>query len=444
VHVGAWDYFEPGKRADRYLRSLITACHRHNVLVYAWLELPHVSTRFWAAHPEWREKTARLKDAHVDWRLLMNLANPACYEAVRRGVGDMMARFDWDGINLAELYFDGTQGIARPAEFTPLNNDVRREFRNVNGFDPYELFRGIRDPVKLRAFLDYRSGLVARLQERWIEDLERMREQKPALDLVVTYVDDRFDTIMRDAIGADAARALRLLDTHAMTFVIEDPGTMWRLGPERYAKLARLYAELTTHHERVGVDINVVERGERASPTRKQVGAELLELLHTAAGAFAQVVLYAESTIGALDLPFLPPASAVVTRFEQRDGGVVVESPYGVGIRWSGPARVDGVAWPVQDGEIVWLPAGRHLIESTPAAPSTAVLDLSALLKGARLLPDGIELAYSSRSRALASMSHKPVRLLVDGHPVPIEAFPAPGGAYAVSLPKGEHVAILQ
>ena len=41
-----------------------------------------VDTNFWNTHKEWREKTATLRDAHVDWRLLMNLADSACRKEV--------------------------------------------------------------------------------------------------------------------------------------------------------------------------------------------------------------------------------------------------------------------------------------------------------------------------------------------------------------------------
>ena len=63
---------------DEYLKQLIEACHRNAILVYAWLELPHVSEKFWADHPEWREKTGVGQDAQLDWRKLMNLQNPDC------------------------------------------------------------------------------------------------------------------------------------------------------------------------------------------------------------------------------------------------------------------------------------------------------------------------------------------------------------------------------
>ena len=71
LQVAAWHYYDPDPERDRYLKSLIEACHRHGILVYAWIELPHVSGQFWKAHPEWREKTAlsagraaRLAQAH--------------------------------------------------------------------------------------------------------------------------------------------------------------------------------------------------------------------------------------------------------------------------------------------------------------------------------------------------------------------------------------------
>ncbi len=61
-------YWEPDAERDAYLQRLIDACHRNAIQVYAWVELPHVSERFWNDHPEWREKTAIGQDAHLDWR----------------------------------------------------------------------------------------------------------------------------------------------------------------------------------------------------------------------------------------------------------------------------------------------------------------------------------------------------------------------------------------
>jgi hypothetical protein len=207
LHVAGWHYYEPDPENDAYLRRLIEACHRKAILVYVWLELPHVSERFWADHPEWREKTAILQDAQLDWRKLMNLTNRQAFAEVSKGIQALIARFDWDGVNLAELYFESLEGAANAARFTPMNSDVRTEFGKLRGFDPIELFQAKPDAEKLRAFLDYRADLAKHQQEAWIAQIEAIRQSKPDLDFVLTHVDDRFDTRMRDLIGADAAAA---------------------------------------------------------------------------------------------------------------------------------------------------------------------------------------------------------------------------------------------
>ena len=103
---------------------------------------------------------------------------------------------------------------------------------------------------------------------------------------MLTHVDDRFDTGMRDAIGADAARVLPLLDTRSFTFLIEDPATVWHLGPERYPAIAERYRALTPHRDKLAIDLNIVERYQNVYPTKQQTGIELFQLVHRAAGSF--------------------------------------------------------------------------------------------------------------------------------------------------------------
>ena len=198
---------------------------------------------------------------------------------------DLAGRFDWDGVNLAELYFESLEGHDNPARLTPMNADVRAEFQQTAGFDPLELF----DPKspryypktapELAKFLDFRAGLARRQQAEWIEQIEAIRRTRPHLDLVVTHVDDRFDTSMREKIGADAARLLPLLGQHDFTFLIEDPATIWNLGPQRYPQIAARYAPLTPSQDKLAIDINIVERYQDVYPTKQQTGTELFELV---------------------------------------------------------------------------------------------------------------------------------------------------------------------
>jgi hypothetical protein len=445
LHVAGWHYYEPNAETDEYLRRLIDACHRKAILVYVWLELPHVSEKFWDAHPEWREKTAILQDAQLDWRKLMNLNNPDCFAAVSLGVKQLLGRFDWDGVNLAELYFESLEGAANPARFTPMNQDVRNEFRSLHGFDPLDLFQSAKpDATRLRTFLDYRADLARRQQEQWIGQIEAMRASKPDLDFVLTHVDDRFDTRMHDLIGADAGRVLPLLDRHDFTFLIEDPATIWNLGPQRYPQIAARYQPLTPHTDRLAIDINVVERYQDVYPTKQQTGTELFQLVHLAAHSFSRVALYFENSILTPDLPLLASAAASVEKAEQNGSKLVIESHSGVGVPWQGPALVNGRLWPVQSERTLWLPAGPNVVE--PAPPATAskesalrMVDFNGDLKSASVTANGLRFSYQSSARALALLNAHPRKLEIDGMPSDPK-LSGSGSSFVLTLPRGQHV----
>ena len=433
LHVAAWHFFEAAPESDAYLQKLIAACHNQGILVYAWLELPHVSEKFWNDHPEWREQTALEQDAQLDWRKLMNLQNRACARAVAKGTNELLDRFAWDGVNLAELYFESLEGAANPAHFTPMNREVRAEFQQLHHLDPRELFRGDKpNPEALRQFLDYRAGLARRMQAEWVAEMEKARTRRGDLDLVLTHIDDRFDTGMRDALGADTAGTLPLLDQHRMTFLIEDPATIWNLGPQRYPQIAGRYPKT----EKLAIDINVVERYQDVYPTKQQTGTELFELVHHAASAFPRVALYFENSILAPDWNLLSAAAANVTKAEQMGDQRVVESPRGVGIPWRGGANVDGDPWPVQDAETLWLPAGTHVVEPARAAEGLRVERFNGELKSARSSGGAVEIGYQSTARALMVLSRKPRSLQIDGAETALNLV----GEQTIALPRGQHL----
>jgi hypothetical protein len=437
LHVAAWHFYEPDAERDAYLAKLIEACHREGILIYAWLELPHVSEKFWDDHPEWREKTAVLQDAQLDWRKLMNLTNRDCFRAVSAGVKQLISRFDWDGVNLAELYFESLEGTGNASRFTPMNDDVRVLFQKESGFDPIEIFGARKDGASRTAFLDFRSELARRMQEEWIAELEVARRQKPHLDLVLTHVDDRLDTGMRDAIGTDAGRVLPLLDTHAFTFLIEDPATVWHLGPQRYQSIAERYRALTPHRDKLAIDINIVDRYQNVYPTKQQTGIELSQLVHLAAGNFQRVALYFESSMLPLDLKLLPSAAATVTRIEKIGPKTIVDSASGVGLPWKGLAMVDGQLWPAADEDTVWLPAGPHSVEPTDRSPGVRLVRLNADLKAARAVnATTIEFSYQTTARAIAILDRPPRRTEIDGAEEPLQR----AGPNTILLPRGQHV----
>ena len=411
LQVAAWHFWERDRARDEWLEGLIAACHHHGILVYAWVEFPHVSEAFWNDHPEWREKTASGQDAQLDWRQLMNLADPECERAVGAGLEGLAGRFDWDGLNLAELYFESLEGYANPARFTPFNARVRAEFQARQGFDPQELYQPggansyARNPAALRKFLDYRAALAARLQEGWLQRLYALRQSQPHLDLVLTHIDDRFDPSMRDKLGADVPLLLGSAQRRGVTFLVEDPATVWHLGPERYAEIARRYAALTKRADLLAIDLNITERYQDVYPVKQQTGTELFQLVRSAAESFERVALYFENSILPPDWPLLAAAAAPVRQAAWTGGELEIDSPRPVSVAWKGCALVDGREWPVQDGERVLVAAGNHKLSPCRELPPQRLADFNGELIDARIVHGRIRVKYESRSRAIALVS---------------------------------------
>ena len=444
LHVAAWHNMEPDATQDDYLKRLIEACHRNAILVYAWVELPHVSEKFWANHPAWREQTALGQDAQLDWRKLMNLQNSDCRAAVEKELKALVKRFDWDGVNMSELYFESLEGASNPARFTPMNNDVRADFQHVAGFDPKLLFDATSpygakaNPDGLRRFLDYRADLASRMQTDWLATVERIKLDRPYLDIALTHIDDRFEPGIRDALGADVARSLPVVKAAKSTLLVEDPATLWALGPERYRKLADKYAELTPDRDHIAVDINVVERYQDVYPTKKQTGLELAELVHEAASSFSRVALYFESSLENVDLPLLPFAASAASVKQTSVDEIEVNAKAPTRIPWQGAVDVDGRLWPIQDATAVVAPAGKHTLSPGLGKSPITLLDFNADVQSASVGKDRIDLSYASASRAIAVLGSAVASIEVDGV---LLSFPGPLNAKSsVMLPAGQHV----
>ena len=444
LHVAAWHNVEPDKTQDVYLTSLIEACHRNSILVYAWLELPHVSEKFWADHPTWREKTAVGQDAQLDWRKLMNLQNPDCHREVARQVTALLKRFDWDGVNVAELYFESLEGASNPARFTPMNENVRQAFRQAAGFDPKLLFtpgssyETAKNPDALRKFLDFRANLASRMQADWLDVIDRLKPSKPWLDVVLTHIDDRFEPGIRDDLGADVARSLPAIQSRHSTLLVEDPATLWNLGPERYAKLAGKYRELTPDRSQIAVDINVVERYQDVYPTKKQTGIELFELVHQAAASFARVALYFENSLEKQDLALLPAAATTAKVTAKSADELQIEASEPTRVSWQGPVEIDGKIWPVHNDRFVLAPAGHHTLAAGTSSAPIELADFNGEIQSAIVNGSRVDLSYSARSRAVAQLGSPVSSIEVDGAP-----FWKAGAdnSTSVLLPSGQHVA---
>jgi hypothetical protein len=241
--------------------------------------------------------------------------------------------------------------------------------------------------------------------------------------------------------------------------LIEDPATVWNLGPQRYPEIAKRYEPLTQRASKLAIDINIVDRYQDVYPTKQQTGAELFQLVHLASSAFPRVALYFENSILPPDLSLLPAAGAIVSRFERNGTKATVDSPHMVGVAWQGDALVDGRPWPVSDGNTVWPPAGPHalerpvlveernrvaagkrIIETAPDSSLPHVLDFNGELRSAERPGDSIiELSYENSSRALVLLDRKPTRLEIDAAPAALTVLPS-DKRYSLLLPRGQHL----
>mgnify|MGYP003340186496 CR=1 FL=1 len=302
--------------------------------------------------------------------------------------------------------------------------------------DPVAVVREKAHPLR-GTLLEFRATLAQRMQEEWLGEIARIKKTQPHLDIVLTHVDDKFDTRMREAIGAESARLLPQLAKHDFTFLIEDPATIWHLGPQRYPQIAEKY--VTPHQEKLAIDINIVERYQDVYPTKQQTGTELFQLVHLSSRAFPRVALYFENSIRRVDWGLLGSSAARVDRIDHVAGRLVIDSKFGVGIPWSGPAKVNGRLWPVANPETLWLPPGPVAVEPAQGAPPLRVLDFNGDLKTASASGAAVELSYNSAHRAIAVLDRQPGAVEIDGAGAPLEWMEG-AGRYTVVLPKGQHV----
>ncbi|MFI5165951.1 MAG: hypothetical protein ACHQQS_04960 [Thermoanaerobaculales bacterium] len=448
AHLGAWDAL--GARAAT-IDALLASCHRLGIRVYAWLEPPEISSAFWEAHPEWRERTATGRDAHVDWRKLMALEVPACFAAASDELRQTLTRFDWDGVDLAEVYFESPQGVDAPDAFTPMHEVVRESFAARAGFDPQALFdpasprHWTKDPQALARFLAYRREVIVELHQRLMSFLVGLQREKPQLDLVLTLVDALYDRNMQDFIAVDPSRIAALAAASGFSLQVEDPFTLWGLGPERYATIAADYAGLVVPGQQRSIDINVVERDRDTYPTAKQTGIELFQLASAARRHFDDVCFYSEATIPVVDRDLLHNALAAGSTVRWLGASEVEIDSSGTDELDTGgyrAAMVDGRDWPAGDGNQIILPRGQHRVAWVPnlmTEPGPAIRGLTgAALLGASKEGDALVVEYTGRGRAYLELAFHPRRIELDGQQFTAVTL-RDGGSEILVMPGGKH-----
>jgi hypothetical protein len=433
----------------------LRVAHANGLLVYAWFEFPQVSRSFWLRHPEWREVPAA-GQAYPSWRLAMNFANPACRAAALQFMVDILGRWPWDGVNLAELNFDGVARGDDPVHSVPMNADVRTAFGAAHGFDPAELFDPgsrhwwKRDRTGWASWLAFRRSLVIDWHREFLTALRPWMEG--GREVIVTALDGLDYPSVADDTGVDMRAIIGLVNAFDVTLQVEDPAPAWIQSPRRYERMAERYRSILPANRRLMFDINVVpdRRVETTHlPLAAAVGTELLGAVRAARAAGGRVALYGDATVRARDLELISFALADRGRVTAHGLAWTVESPDALEIAVPSQLHdfyVDGATWPYWRPGSVLLPPGTHVVSTY--RPWLRLFDLSALspqllrvngtLVAAEASHGHLQFEYVSDGRALALLGRQPKEILVDDAATP-EVTQTQDRGVVVLLPKGRH-----
>lgn len=422
VYASAW-LFTPRFSYD-YDR-LIRVCHANGILVYAWFEFPQVTPLFWEQHPEWREVAGEGKKL-PSWRLAMNLENPKCRTEALQFMKYILAKWDWDGVNLAELNYDGKADGDLPWAMVPLNDDVRRSFRAAYHFDPMELFNPAsrywwkRNQTGWKQFLTYRTKLVTKLHRAFLEELQPFA--KAGHEVIVTMLDSLEHPEVTPDTGLDSLAIVALMREFPFTLQVEDPALAWKNPPSRYLRLAERYRTVLPDGAHFMIDINVIpNRAVEGThlPCSPAVGTELAATVRAARSASDRVALYGDATVRTTDLDLLSYASADRATVSYRNQTWTVETPYAVEL--AVPPGIptyyrNDQMWPYGRPGFILLPPGRHLITASrnwlhwfdTDELSLQMTGISTPLLAAAAGRDGLMVDYESPGPVYACLNREP------------------------------------
>jgi uncharacterized protein YdaL len=435
---------------------LIDVCHKNGILVYAWFELPHVSKKFWDDHEEWRAKTATGQDGEVGWRLHMDLDIPECRDAAFAFAEDLLRKYPWDGVNIAELNYDTDNGPENPSKYLPMGATTRSAFKAAGAFDPALLFKPAspyywkENPAAFKKFNDYRSQRVLAWHRALLEKITPLAQERD-MEIIVTMLDSLHSgTLTRDT-GVDSHLIISLMDQFPVTLQVEDPSHLWAESPDRYKKFTSTYLGLVRDPRRLMFDINVVNRDitHSHSSTQLCVGTELAHALIAASQACGRAGIYSEWSTPFEDLVVLSNVLAHNARVERRWNSWVTESDRSVLLATPGNwqnFRVDGKLWPGWGENEMMIPGGTHSIaEVKPrwTLVDTSVLDVRLVRFTGNLdtlVPTerGLEFSYDSYMRSLILLNRQPFGVIIDGQPWWEKPIPF-AGHWSLRLPRGQH-----
>ncbi|MDP4207430.1 MAG: DUF2334 domain-containing protein [Bacteroidota bacterium] len=458
IHIGGWiDY----KKYTYDYNRLIKLAHANGLLVYAWLEPPYVSEKFWEKHPEWREKNFKNQDlTKASWRFPMALTDSKCLAAVISEYNTFLKKYDWDGVNLAELYFEaGSKGFENDTIFAPMHPSACAEFKRQYGFDLKQIFNPgspyfwKRNAKAKESVVNYRVNKITWLHEQFLTAFNAIAKSKPGFGVMVTVMDTYFSPELKEYHGISSEKMVELQKKYGFMLQAEDPASKWSTTPDRYAGFGKFYAQKMADPSKLLVDLNIynLRTGDQVTPfpTLTQTGIESYQLINSAAIGAPRFTIYSEGSCNPQDLSYFSYASSSPVKYEYTDNGYEVNSPVSFILQLPKNIRVikvdDQSVIGYRENNFI-IPAGKHTISiHSQDIPGFSTVELQPqLLSFTGNLLDikydmrQVNFTYDSYERALVSLNRKPTSVKIDGKDVKFEVLNG-NDCFTLMLPSGKH-----
>ncbi len=456
VHAAGWHEYP--KYTYDYKR-LIDLAHANGILVYAWLEPPQVSQKFWNEHPEWREKNYLNQDVRPSWRYPVALTDPQCVATMNYEFKKFLESYDWDGVNLAELYFEAAEGFKNPNLFTPMHPSAKAMVMKNYGidlgriFDSTSLFYWKNNPIVQKSITEFRVNELNSVYETLLSSFKQIAEKKKGFEIIVTAMDSFGSPELREYIGVDMKNIIGLQKKFDFTLQVEDPEHLWSTDPLRYINIGNHYASLLGGNAKLLLDLNILsfrkENVITAFPTLIQTGTESFHLINAAAIGAPRFTIYSESSVNAQDMSFFPFAASVNVNYRHLDNGYEFHSPVSFTIELPKEVKVlnvDGYPAAPFRQNLFLIPAGNHTVtffEQNITSFSTHELQTNILSCTGNLLSvayglKDLKFVYESDSRTLISLNKEPTAVKIDNADYKFTVMKG-NDSYTIFLPPGKH-----
>lgn len=456
VHVAGWHIYP--KHTWDYKR-LIDLAHSNGILVYAWLEPPQVSQKFWNEHPEWREKNYKDEDVQPSFRYPVALTDPKCVAEMNNQFKIFLESYDWDGVDLAELYFESAKGLENQNLFTPMHPSAKNEVMKKYGidlskiFDPASNFYWKNNSYVEKSITDYRVNKINEVYEIFLSTFIQIAKAKTGFEIIVTAMDGLSSPELRDYNAVDMKSIIDLQKKYNFTLQIEDPEKFWSTDPLRYTKIGKQYAGLLGGNSKLMLDLNIMSiRKENVItpfPTLIQTGTESYHLINAAATGAPRFTIYSESSVNPQDILFFPYASSANISYNYIENGYEFISPYSFVLKLPkniNEISIDGYSISSYRDNLFTIPAGTHKILYTDKPANSfstnelqaKILSFSGNLVSVAYGMKDIKFAYESNTRNLITLNSKPISVKIDNRDYKFDVMKG-NDCFSIFLPPGNH-----